>query len=190
MQQKRFENFRSVYSRAALDDGEVIVGAARDEDGGKNRGEAHPRRSHSAWEPRPGWGSWLAFLYIGISAATWAQNEQLVIWLLSHEIVGESAIRSLSGALRWASVAAGALAMLAAWRVLIWSALLVINWRPLVRTLTAYLGGIRGPLVDSRWGRATAAIITVRSALASALARLQHGAVATARSISLAMQRV
>ena len=91
---------------------------------------------------RPGLGSWLAFLLIGICAMTWARNEQVVAWLMSRGVVGESAIAPLLGAVRWASVAGGILGLIAVWPVATRSGSAIHRWGP-VQAFTTRTGPYR-----------------------------------------------
>ncbi|MCZ6891465.1 MAG: hypothetical protein O7F09_03010, partial [Chloroflexi bacterium] len=79
---------------------------------------------------KPGLGSWLAVLFIGVFATAWVQNEQVVAWLLSQGIVGEGATRTLPGELRWASIGMALLSLLSAWRIGIWGVVGIYRWGP------------------------------------------------------------
>ena len=65
-----------------------------------------------------GWGSRLAFLFaflfVGLCAWAWNNNDSIVAWGLSQGLVGEAATRTLPGAVRVTSVAGGILGLIAA----------------------------------------------------------------------------
>ena len=90
---------------------------------------------------RPGLGSWIAALFIVVGAIVWAQNEQVVVWLLARDIVGEGVTRTLPGTLRWASVAVAILGLLAAWRLIAWSVLSTYHWDP-IRTFASHIWAV------------------------------------------------
>ena len=97
---------------------------------------------------RPGSRSWLALLFIGISVLAWARNGDIIVWLLSHEIVGEAATRSLPGALRWVYVAIAILSLVAARRIATWSVAGISRWGP-VQVVTAHVAMALRPLAKS-----------------------------------------
>ena len=79
---------------------------------------------------RPGWGSWLALLLIGVFGLAWTRNEYVIAWLLDNKVFDESASRTLPAALTYAYVAAAAVALAIAWRVVAWPVLRVYAGAP------------------------------------------------------------
>ncbi len=95
---------------------------------------------------KPGLGSWLAVLFMGVCSAAWVQNEQAVAWLLSQGIVGEGVTRTLPSALRWASVGMALLSLVAAQRIGIWSLVGISRWGP-AQGLASYIWAVLRPML-------------------------------------------
>ncbi|MDA1348811.1 MAG: hypothetical protein O3A47_08090, partial [Chloroflexi bacterium] len=125
--------------------------------------------SATAGVARPGLGSWLAVLLVGVSALALLRNEQIVVWLLSENMVGEGSTRSLPDVLRWLFLATGAIALALAWRISAWAAVRVLCWGP-VRIPAAYTGRVIGAAARPFWVPISATLQALRSMLASTLA--------------------
>ncbi len=147
-------------------------------------------RGHIA---RPGMGSWLAFLFVGMSALAWTRNGDIIGWLLSHGLVEEAATRTLPGALRYVFAAGGILGLIAAWRIATWSVAGIFRWKP-IQILTAYLATAMRPLVKSVWTPVAGTLLALRRAMAWPTARIWRGLStvvrATIRSLGYVRVRV
>ena len=112
---------------------------------GSHRGTTAPATARPS---RPGPGSWLAFVLIGICAAAWVRNEHIVVWLMSQGIVQETATSALLGAVTWASVAGGILGLIVVRPIVTWTASPIYRWGPF-QAVVAYLKEALRPVVNT-----------------------------------------
>ena len=143
--------------------------------------------SASGHAMRPGLGSWLALLFIGIWAIAWVQNEQVVAWLLSQDIIGEGLTRTLPGALRWTSVAMAILGLMATWRLVRWSVLGTYHWKP-VQTLTTLVGQFLNPMVSPLRSLLSAVALALGRVLGLLLRPLRLSVAIVARTVSMLLR--
>lgn len=118
----------------------------------------NPQREKNS--PRtPGWGSWLAFLFIGVCALALAYTEQLIAWSLSQGIANEGSTQSLLANLRYAGIAGVLLGAITAWRIWLWAIQTTERWAP-VRALIFYLAPALNPVVRLVWATVSATVLT------------------------------
>ena len=164
---------------------------ATDAYGASIKGSRVLTSSRGALSVRPGVGSWvtllLSLLFVGISTVTWKLDEQTMVWLLSHDLVHESATRTLPDTLRRASLVMAGMGALAALPMAAWSVHTVYRWGP-VRTLEAHLWTALKMLLSPLWRPAHAVWVGVstvvgyaRSAIALTLLNVWRSVTIVAR---------
>ena len=160
-------------------------------------GNSEPTTSPGARSVRPGVGSsvtllW-SLLFFGICTVTWILDEQTMVWLLSHDIVDESATRTLPETLRRASLVMAGMGVLAALPMAAWSGLTVYRWGP-VQTLEVHLRTALKTLLSPLWRPAYAVWVGVstvfgytRSAVALTLRNVWRRFTIVARAVGVAL---
>jgi Ca-activated chloride channel family protein len=111
----------------------------------------------------------------------WVWNEQVVVWLLSNKVVGESSTRTLPGALKWIFMAVALLSLMAAGRIFIRPAVSVYRWTP-IQALVAYTGRFFSPIAVPMRAVVTVIALAWRRMLAELFTYLWRGVTTIARA--------
>ena len=137
---------------------------------------------------RLGWAGWLALLvaltFSGICAAVWMNSDQIVVWLLSKDVVGEAKTGALPSMIRDGAAVAGIAGLVAALLIAL-RGVGIYPWTP-VQALAGLLGKSLRPVMIPISRAVYAASQSISAVAASLFRSMGISLSATKRSIWVA----